>query len=146
MKNICIQIKKSRECNVVEYGNSKLDFKKYTKQIWLAGLGAFSKAEEEGSKLFETLVQTGSELEAKSKEISNYDTNEISKKTKSSVIETKDKIEKLVEYGIYQSLSKMGLVTVKDLQKLEKMILELHQKIDIILEENNEIKNNIQQK
>ena len=30
---------------------SALDFRKYTKQIWLAGLGAFSRAEEEGNKL-----------------------------------------------------------------------------------------------
>ncbi|WEI04248.1 phasin family protein [Acinetobacter johnsonii] len=27
---------------------NSLDFRKYTKQIWLAGLGAFSRAEEEG--------------------------------------------------------------------------------------------------
>ena len=32
---------------------SALDFKKYTQQIWLAGLGAFSRAEEEGNKLFD---------------------------------------------------------------------------------------------
>ena len=35
---------------------SALDFRKYTKQIWLAGLGAFSRAEEEGNKLFDSLV------------------------------------------------------------------------------------------
>lgn len=29
------------------------DLRKYTHQIWLAGLGAFARAEEEGSKLFE---------------------------------------------------------------------------------------------
>jgi len=28
-------------------------------QIWLAGLGAFSKAQEEGSKVFDTLVKEG---------------------------------------------------------------------------------------
>ena len=33
---------------------SVLDFRKYTKQIWLAGLGAFSRAEEEGNKLFDS--------------------------------------------------------------------------------------------
>jgi hypothetical protein len=33
---------------------SALDFRKYTKQIWLAGLGAFSRAEEEGNKLFDS--------------------------------------------------------------------------------------------
>ena len=31
-------------------------------QIWLAGLGAFSKAQEEGGKVFETLVKEGLSL------------------------------------------------------------------------------------
>ncbi|HCW6263515.1 TPA: phasin family protein, partial [Acinetobacter baumannii] len=44
---------------------SALDFRKYTKQIWLAGLGAFSRAEEEGNKLFDSLVKVGEELESK---------------------------------------------------------------------------------
>ena len=35
---------------------SSLDFRKYTKQIWLAGLGAFSRAEEEGNKLAQKVV------------------------------------------------------------------------------------------
>ena len=34
-----------------------LDFRKYTKQIWLAGLGAFSRAEGEGGKIFDSLVR-----------------------------------------------------------------------------------------
>ena len=45
---------------------SSLDFRKYTKQIWLAGLGAFSRAEEEGNKLFDALVKVGEELESSS--------------------------------------------------------------------------------
>ncbi len=44
------------------------DFRRYTQQIWLAGLGAFSRAEEEGGRLFENLVKVGEELESKSNE------------------------------------------------------------------------------
>ena len=32
-------------------------------QIWLAGMGAFSKAQEEGGKVFETLVKEGMSLQ-----------------------------------------------------------------------------------
>ena len=32
-------------------------------QIWLAGLGAFSKAEQEGVKMFEALVAEGEKVE-----------------------------------------------------------------------------------
>ena len=34
-----------------------------THQIWLAGLGAFAKAQQEGTKVFEALVKEGSELQ-----------------------------------------------------------------------------------
>src|SRR5690625_7713956 len=44
-------------------GSSVLDIRKYTHQIWLAGLGAFSKAEEEGGRFFDALLVTGRDLE-----------------------------------------------------------------------------------
>ena len=43
--------------------------KESANQIWLAGLGAYSKAEEEGGKLFDSLVQDGEKLEAKTRSI-----------------------------------------------------------------------------
>ena len=36
-------------------------------QIWLAGLGAFSKAQEGGAKVFDTLVKQGEVLEARTR-------------------------------------------------------------------------------
>lgn len=36
-------------------------------KIWLAGLGALSRAEEEGSKLFKTLVEKGEDYEQKTR-------------------------------------------------------------------------------
>ena len=35
------------------------DVEKYSRQIWLAGLGAYSKVSKDGSKLFDTLVKDG---------------------------------------------------------------------------------------
>lgn len=35
------------------------EIEKYSRQIWLAGLGAYSKVSKDGSKLFETLVKDG---------------------------------------------------------------------------------------
>ena len=34
-------------------------------QIWLAGMGAFSRAQAEGTKVFETLVKEGASLQKK---------------------------------------------------------------------------------
>ena len=36
-------------------------------QIWLAGLGAFAKAQEEGSKAFQSLVKEGMSLQSQTK-------------------------------------------------------------------------------
>ena len=115
---------------------SALDFRKYTKQIWLAGLGAFSRAEEEGNKLFDSLVKVGEELESKTVEVTDQTVSKVSEKTKESVTETKDKVEKILDQGVNHSLNRIGLVTAKDLQHLENLILQLHNKVDALAEEN----------
>ena len=38
-----------------------------SRQIWLAGLGAFARAQAEGTKVFETLVKQGESLESKTR-------------------------------------------------------------------------------
>lgn len=125
---------------------SSLDFRKYTKQIWLAGLGAFSRAEEEGNKLFDSLVQVGEELEAKTTEMADLAVEQVSVKAKDSVNETKNKLEKCLDQSISHSLNKIGLVSLKDLHHLEKIVLELNCKVDSLLEENKEIKKLIKEK
>src|SRR6185436_5145538 len=44
-----------------------------SRQIWLAGLGAFSRAQAEGMKVFETLVKQGEALESRTKKVA-FDT------------------------------------------------------------------------
>src|SRR3954471_15641425 len=45
--------------------------------IWLAGLGAFAKAQEEGGKLFEVLVKEGSTLEQRTRKIATGTVGEV---------------------------------------------------------------------
>ena len=108
---------------------SMLDFRKYTKQIWLAGLGAFSRAEEEGNKLFDSLVKVGEELESKTADIADQTVEKVSEKARESVTDTKDKVEKLIDNSVHHSLNRIGLVTLKDVQHLERLILQLHAKV-----------------
>ena len=125
---------------------SSLDFRKYTQQIWLAGLGAFSRAEEEGNKLFDSLVKVGEELESKTTEIADQTVEKVSEKAKESVTDTKDKVEKLIDHSVHHSLNRIGLVTVKDIQHLENLILQLHSKVDMLVEENKNLKEQIVKK
>ena len=119
---------------------SALDFKKYTQQIWLAGLGAFSRAEEEGNKLFDSLVKVGEELESKTVDFADNAVGKVTEKAKESVTDTKDKVEKFLDTGVNHSLNRIGLVTPKDLQHIEQLLLQLHIKVDALIEENNQLK------
>lgn len=63
------------------------ELKESVSKIWLAGLGALASAEEEGSKLFKTLVEKGEKWEAKGKNA----VHEVSADVKEKVEEVKDK-------------------------------------------------------
>ena len=141
MEDIDRKKNKSREGR-----RSGLDFRKYTQQIWLAGLGAFSRAEEEGNKLFDSLVKVGEELESKTAEIADQTVEKVSEKAKESVTDTKDKVEKLIDHSVNHSLNRIGLVTVKDIQHLESLILQLHSKVDFLDDENKFLKEHIVKK
>ena len=125
---------------------SALDFRKYTKQIWLAGLGAFSRAEEEGNKLFDSLVKVGEELESKTADIADQTVEKVSGKAKESVTETKDKVEKLIDNSVHHSLNRIGLVTLKDVQDLERLILQLHAKVDQLTAEQEKMQEELSKK
>ncbi|MBJ9984341.1 phasin family protein [Acinetobacter sp. S40] len=125
---------------------SALDFRKYTKQIWLAGLGAFSRAEEEGNKLFDSLVKVGEELESKTLDVADTTVNKVTEKAKESVTDTKDKVERMIDQSINHSLNRIGLVTAKDLQHIEQLLLQLHSKVDVLLAENENLKSKLSEK
>lgn len=127
------------QANRKRAAKSSLDFKKYTKQIWLAGLGAFSRAEEEGNKLFDALVKVGEELESSSQQSndnSGLKSTLSTSKVSATSHEKKDKVERILDQGVHHSLSRIGLVTAKDIQHLESLILQLHQKVDQLATDN----------
>ena len=43
--------------------------KESAQQIWLAGLGAFSRAQAEGGKVFDTLVKEGLSIQRKTQSV-----------------------------------------------------------------------------
>lgn len=119
-----------------------LDFRKYTKQIWLAGLGAFSRAEEEGNKLFDSLVKVGEELESKAVDVADSAVEKVTEIAKESVTDTRDKVEKMIDSSVHHSLNRIGLLTPKDVQHLELLLVQLHEKMDLILAQQQHILKN----
>jgi poly(hydroxyalkanoate) granule-associated protein len=94
-------------------------------QIWLAGLGAFAKAQDEGSKLFESLVKEGEEIESRTKRAAEEKVDIAKNKTS----DTWDKLEQVFEERVSRALSRLGVPTNDDIQSLSKRIEELNENI-----------------
>lgn len=98
-------------------------------QIWLAGMGAFSKAQAEGGKVFDTLVKEGMSLQKKTQGMAEDKISEVTGKM-SAMAETVtsragqnwDKLESLFEQRTAKALSKLGVPTAKDVDALVRRV------------------------
>jgi poly(hydroxyalkanoate) granule-associated protein len=97
-------------------------------QIWLAGLGAFAKAQEEGAKVFDALVKEGKTIEARTRKLAESKvadvTGTVGKATKTATA-TWDKLEQVFENRVARALQRLGVPTNKDIQSLAKRVEEL---------------------
>jgi poly(hydroxyalkanoate) granule-associated protein len=98
-------------------------------QIWLAGLGAFSKAQEEGGKVFEALVKEGVTLQKKTQNVAEGKFNEMANKmtgmagdVSSKAGQHWDKLETIFEERTARALGKLGVPSAKDVAALTKRI------------------------
>ena len=90
-------------------------------QIWLAGLGAFSKAQEEGVNMFEALVAEGEKIQERTKGAADERLAEMKEKA----TETWDKLEKVFEDRVGRALHALNVPTRKDIDVLSKRVHEL---------------------
>jgi poly(hydroxyalkanoate) granule-associated protein len=90
-------------------------------QIWLAGLGAFAKAQEEGGKVFEALVREGEAIQAKTRKVAEDKVTEIAGKATG----TWDRLEQVFEDRVARALHSLGVPTKQDIQTLSKRVAEL---------------------
>jgi poly(hydroxyalkanoate) granule-associated protein len=101
-------------------------------QIWLAGLGAFAQAKQEGAKLFETLVKQGEELQDRTKRAATETAAAArgaatakAKEMQQMAGGTWDKLEQVFEDRVARALSKLGVYTQNDVQRLAVRVDEL---------------------
>ncbi len=98
-------------------------------QIWLAGLGAFAKAQDEGTKVFETLVKEGSGLQRRTKQMTEGAIGDVTGKVgkvagdiSKQATEGWDKLEQVFEDRVSRALNRLGVPTSKELAALEARI------------------------
>ena len=101
-------------------------------QIWLAGLGAFSRAQEEGGKVFETLVKEGVTIQKKTQSVAEEKLGEVASKMSGMAGDVTakagqhwDKLESIFEERTARALGKLGVPSAKDVAALAKRIDEL---------------------
>jgi len=105
-------------------------------QIWLAGLGAFAKAQEQGGQLFETLLKEGSSLEQKTRKLATGKVDDVRDAVESGVTqvrertqETWDRLEQVFENRVSRALAKLGVPARKDLDELLAKVDELNREV-----------------
>lgn len=102
-------------------------------QIWSAGVGAFARAQGEGTKLFEALVKEGSQLEKATRKIAGGKVEVVRDVVESRVGQVKeraadtwDRLEKVFEERVQRSLNRLGVPSKDDLQGLSKRVDQLN--------------------
>ncbi len=89
--------------------------------IWLAGLGAFAKAQEEGGKLFDTLVKEGEHVQKRA----SKSAQEAITDARSTATGTWDKLEQVFVDRVSRALTSLNVPTKHDIDVLTKRVEEL---------------------
>ena len=113
------------------------------REIWLAGLGAFSVAQaesgkliEQGNKLFEKLVSEGVKLEKKTRSVAESAVGDIKGEVESTVgavrkqaVDNWDKLENIFEDRVARVLGQLGVPTAEEVNKLSARVQTLSNKV-----------------
>lgn len=127
-------VKKLQKMSDAKKSNPQLSsaVKDSAQQIWLAGLGAFAKAQEEGSKVFDALVKEGMSIQRKTQSVAEEKITEATSRMSdmASDIQSKagnrwDKLENIFEERVAKALSKLGVPSAKEVNALTARVDQL---------------------
>lgn len=132
-------VKKLKKTDAEDTGTSSPlagTVKESAQQIWLAGLGAFSKAQEEGGKVFEALVKEGVTLQRRTQSVAEGKLAEATSRMTSMAndLSTKasgqwDKLETIFEERVSRALQKLGVPTAREIDALTRRVEELNRTV-----------------
>jgi poly(hydroxyalkanoate) granule-associated protein len=102
-------------------------------QIYLAGLGAFAMAEEEGTKVFESLVKKGKGLDKLNKARVQKLLTQVEGKVgdvREGAEHTFGRITAPIDAGVTTALHRLGVPTRKEITLLTKRVEELTKSVE----------------
>lgn len=98
-------------------------------QIWMAGVGAFTRAQGEGSKLFEALVAEGMNIEKTTRKLATGRVDAVRDAMEDRVgvvrdraSDTWDRLEKVFEDRVQRALNRLGIPGREDLSELSSRV------------------------
>ena len=113
--------------------------KESAQQIWLAGLGAFSKAQQEGGKVFEALVKDGVSLQRKTQEAASAKLGEVGARVTGAAEEATgkagqqwDKLESIFEQRVTKAMGHLGVPSQQDFEALLARVDALSDEVRVI--------------
>ncbi|MFY2764922.1 phasin family protein [Arenimonas sp. MALMAid1274] len=102
-------------------------------QIWMAGVGAFTRAQGEGSKLFEALVKEGMTIEQTTRKLATGKVEMVRDAVEDRVgvvreraVDTWDRLETVFETRVQRALNRLGVPSREDLVELTDRVEELN--------------------
>ena len=105
-------------------------------QIWQAGLGAFAKAQAEGTRAFEALVKEGTTLQRKTQAAAEEKITEATSRMTNMATDISskasghwDKLETIFEERVAKALNKLGVPSAKDVNALIIRIDDLNRSV-----------------
>jgi len=105
------------------------DIRESVNKIWLAGLGALAATEEEGTKIFNTLVEKGESYEIRGKK----EAAKVREQVESTVGKAESSWEKLGEAfdeKVSGAIHRLGVPSGDEITTLTKRVEELTLKVD----------------
>ncbi|MCB1941682.1 MAG: phasin family protein [Candidatus Accumulibacter sp.] len=99
-------------------------------QIWLAGLGAFAKAQEEGGKVFDALVKEGESIQSKTRKMTDEKIAQVAGKASG----TWDRLEQVFEDRVARALGSLGVPSKQDIDKLSRRVVDLSAAVQALIE------------
>jgi poly(hydroxyalkanoate) granule-associated protein len=109
------------------------------REVWLAGLGALSRLEEEGDKVFQTLIERGKDYEDERREQIAETTRDLRNQSESFTEDVTDRLDdatKSVEEAVTDMLSgtlgRLGVPSQDEVRGLSRRVGELSEKLDAL--------------
>jgi poly(hydroxyalkanoate) granule-associated protein len=108
--------------------NLQDELKDSAHRIWLAGLGALAAAGEEGTKMFDRLVDRGREYETKGRDEARKQYEGAKTSTDDFLKTWSDKLDE----SVTKALHRMGVPSREEIHNLTRRVEELNAKVEML--------------